>query len=368
MTDCIIIGGGVIGMLSARALMQRGVKVTIVERGPFGREASWAGGGILSPLYPWRYGDAVNQLARKSQQQYPALSDELLRISGIDPEFRKCGLLVLDIDSVEKAEQWVQNYNIDLQWFGADQAQALEPSLAHGPEQSAWMPDVAQLRNPRFLAALQIYLEKQGARLIPDAEVTQINTNNDQASGVATADGLELQADHIVIANGAWSGRLLQQMNINLQIHPIRGQMIVMEADADLLKTIILKDGHYLIPRSDGKIVVGSTVENVGFDKSTTEQAYHLLRAFATGLLPALGDAPVLKQWAGLRPGCGEGIPYICEHPEIKGLYVNAGHFRNGIVMAPASAELIADLICADEPSLNPEPYSFAARATSPSA
>jgi len=139
----------------------------------------------------------------------------------------------------------------------------------------------------------------------------------------------------------------------------VRGQMLLLQAKPGLVRKIILRRDHYLIPRSDGQIVVGSTVENVGFDKNTTDQAYDELRRFAIELVPELRHAPVVRHWAGLRPGCGNGIPCIGPHPEIRGLYINAGHFRNGIVMAPGSAELLAALINGEETPVDARAYSI---------
>ncbi|HEY3486592.1 MAG TPA: FAD-dependent oxidoreductase, partial [Gammaproteobacteria bacterium] len=178
-------------------------------------------------------------------------------------------------------------------------------------------------------------------------------------SGLRTAQGTVHKCGSVVIANGAWSGQLLRQIGVNLDIRPIRGQMVLLQGAVGLLQHIVLQEGHYLIPRADGAIVAGSTVEDVGFDTATTEQALQDLKGFTMRIAPALAQLPVLKHWAGLRPGCGQGTPYIGAHPEIRGLYVNAGHFRNGIVMAPSSGELLASLMLDEKPSLDPTPYAL---------
>jgi glycine oxidase len=357
MTSCIIIGGGIIGMLTGRALLKRGYTVTLLEKGPFGREASWAGGGILSPLYPWRYPDAVNRLVASSRRLYPELIAELTQATGIDPEMIASGLLMLAVADQDIAKRWADTHGVSCEMLDARATGKLEPALAEPTAHNIYLPDVAQVRNPRFLKALQSYLRLHGASMLTESEVTEIEVGGDRVRAVKTKDGRRLEADIVVIANGAWSGRLLQQMQVDLQIHPIRGQMLLLQARPGLVSSIIMRDSRYLIPRSDGQIVVGSTIENAGFDKSTTDQAYAELRGFAIELITELANAKVVRHWAGLRPGCGDGVPFIGPHPDIRGLYINAGHFRNGIVMAPASAELLAALINNEQTTLDCRPY-----------
>jgi glycine oxidase len=166
-----------------------------------------------------------------------------------------------------------------------------------------------------------------------------------------------VNAGHVVVTSGAWSDGVLASLNLGLPVEPVRGQMIVFAAQAGLVSRIVLANQHYVIPRRDGHVLVGSTVEYVGFDKHTTDTALEELKYAGFNLIPRLADYEVTKHWAGLRPGSKHGIPYIGEHPEIKGLFINAGHFRNGVVLGIASARLLADIALQRTPILDPQPY-----------
>jgi glycine oxidase len=175
--------------------------------------------------------------------------------------------------------------------------------------------------------------------------------------GLMTEQG-EFKAERVVIAGGAWSALLLEATGVTLPIRPVRGQMILYRAEPDVVQRIVLSRDRYVIPRRDGRILVGSTLEEVGFDKSTTRAAMQELESEATRLIPALANYPIEHHWAGLRPGSPHGIPYIMQHPRIEGLFINTGHFRNGVVLGLASARLLADILLQRQPILDPAPYA----------
>ena len=360
MAEIIIVGAGLIGMLTARELALAGIRVRVIEQRDSGRESSWAGGGILSPLYPWRYPEPVTLLARWGQGRYRELVDELISETDIDPEMRQSGLLVLDADAEERdsAVQWAVQYGYQLELLEMGALRGCEPVLNRQFEKGLWLPEVAQIRNPRLLKALRESLDELGVVFTEQCVVNAIAIKDDRLVGVQTSQGL-IRGEQVIVAGGAWSGALLEGLGYPIPIEPVKGQMIMFHADPELLQRILLYKGHYLIPRRDGHILAGSTLELTGFEKQITDDGLVELRQAAIELVPELESAPVVNHWAGLRPGSPTGTPYIGEHPEIRGLYVNTGHFRNGVVLGLASARLLADLLLGRGPIVDPALYGW---------
>lgn len=353
--DCLVVGAGIIGMLTARELADAGLDVVLIDQGNGGGESSWAGGGILSPLYPWRYPDTVNRLAQWSQKQYPALAQSLLDETGIDPEFVDNGLLVLETAEQEIAAVWASHFGVT--WRAVNDAACLdlEPALGRVVP-SLWFPAIGQVRNPRLVKALRASLEQRGIRFFGQCRMTGLRKAGNRVRAVETPLGT-ITTGNVVIASGAWSGELLAMAGLELPVEPVRGQMILFRGPAGGVRRILLSEGRYLIPRRDGRVLAGSTLEHVGFDKSTTQEALASLRDSALKLMPSLADYTIEHHWAGLRPGSPEGVPFIGAHPAISNLFVNAGHYRNGVVLGPASARLCADIVLTRQPVIEPAPY-----------
>lgn len=355
--DVLIVGGGIIGLMSAIQLREAGATVTLLERGGTGRESTWAGGGIISPLYPWRYDDAVTALAQWSQGVYYDWAMAWLEETGLDPEWMQSGLLMLDEDEQEQASAWAQRWKMKLEIVPRSRVEGLEPSLQEGGAQAIWMRDIAQIRNPKLAKTLRAMADRVGVEIHEDTEVTGLWQDGDRVIGVKTANGT-VAADQVAICGGAWTAKILDQYRVNVNVSPVRGQMLMYRFLPGRITRIVLSKDRYAIPRRDGRVLFGSTLEFTGFEKEITEVAREDMHARAVEMFPELAGAKIERQWAGLRPGSPDGIPYIGPHPELRGLYVNAGHFRNGVVLAPASTRLLADLMLAQAPILNPKPYA----------
>lgn len=356
----VVIGGGINGLLTTRELQAAGAEVVLLERGELGQEASWAGGGIVSPLYPWRYPPAVTALASWAQQAYPLLAADLLDETGMDVELEHCGLLFVDAPDARDARVWAARQGMALEVLDQQALQARWCGLAADASSGLFLPGLANVRNPRLLKALLASLRgRAGIFLREQAEVVSLRSRAGAGPCVTLADGEEVAADAVVVCGGAWSGRLLAGCGVDLPVRPVRGQMQLYKLAPGELPCMVMRGGHYVIPRRDGHVLCGSTLEEAGFDKSTTTTAHDILRQAAARLWPALTDAPLLRQWAGLRPGSPNGIPFIAAVPGQEGIWVNAGQFRNGLVLAPASARLLADLVLGRAPALDPLPYSL---------
>ena len=353
-TNTLIIGGGIIGLLTARELAIAGLSVTILEKNTHaGMESSWAGGGILSPLYPWRYPDAVTELSVIGHKDYPRLAADLLKSTGIDPEYIRSGHLILDLDEYDQARSWAKTFSRKitlerkskfLQRIGRRELSLIEPELSENYTAALWMPVIGQIRNPRLIKALIKDLKQRGVKIIPDAEVKAIHSENGKVLYIES-NNTRWSADSYLVAAGAWSASLLADTGLSLAVEPVRGQMILFKAVPDKLRRIILNNSKYLIPRRDGHILAGSTLEYVGFNKETTDSGYQDLWSAAVEIAPFLENTPVVSHWAGLRPGSSNGVPTIDRHPDLENLVICSGHFRNGVIIGLGSARIAAELL-----------------------
>ena len=358
----VIIGGGVIGLLTAFSLASKVKRITLLERAGVGQESSWAGGGIVSPLYPWRYSPAVTALAHWSQDFYPQLAQHLLSATGIDPQVHTTGLYWLDLDDEPQALEWAGRMNRALLPVNIDAVYDAVPVMGPGFAKALHMADIANVRNPRLVKSLKAALLAMPTVTIHEqCEVEGFVRDGKRVIGVDTSAG-NILGDDIVLAAGAWSGDLLATLGLTLPVEPVKGQMILYKCEADFLPSMILAKGRYAIPRRDGHILIGSTLEYAGYDKTPTDVALESLKASAVELIPALADAQVMGHWAGLRPGSPDGIPFIGPVTDCPGLWLNCGHFRNGLVLAPASCQLLTDLLTGASPIIDPAPYAPQAR------
>lgn len=351
--DAVIIGAGINGLLSALHLAREGLRVGIVERGEPARESTWAGAGILSPLLPWDYGMEVNALCLRGSKLWPGWIESLRGADRIDPEYVASGMLALSVADLSTALAWCRENA-----WRAEAAGAAPAGAEVADESGIWLPDVAQVRNPRLAQALTAACREAGIHLWTNTPAQGWTRRDSRIEALHTTAG-ELRAGAYVACAGAWSRSLLAEAVGCPDIHPVRGQILQFQAAPGLLPCILYQEGRYLVPRRDGLILAGSTLEHVGFDKSTTREALDDLLTFSLKVLPALRDAKLVRHWAGLRPGSPGNIPTISAHPSIDNLYINSGHYRYGVTMAPASAELLCDLMLNRTPAIYPTPYRW---------
>ena len=329
----VVVGGGIVGCMTAMQLHKQGYAVTLVERNVIAAqtsgESSWAGAGIAFPLLPWFYQDVVNTLALAGASAYPAVSAELFAETGIDPECTRSGMLIQPPFDLAQAIDWCTRFGLAYQQQG----------------DGLLIPEVVQIRNPRLLQSLKAWLVKQGVELREQTQLMPLQEGPSTIYGWQTTRGETLQADVYVVTSGAWSFELLKQTALQLDIKPMRGHMLLYQMPPGLLPPILSRDGFYMLQRRDGHLLAGSSLEDVGFDTGVTDSMRQQMLQKAEAMLPALCGQPVIKHWSGLRPGTPHNIPTIGQHPHIHNLYLNTGHFRYGVTMAPECAIQIAELV-----------------------
>ena len=355
-SDFLVLGGGIMGLLSAWELARTNTSITLLEKGQLAKEASWAGGGIISPLYPWRYHDAVTALATWGQDYYPQLAAELNSLTGIDPELVQDGLLMMAVEDASTALAWGVNFERPIEAVGRAFIYDKLPHLQPGYEHGVWMERVAQIRNPNLVKALVVALRKcKNVKIIESTG--ELLLNRSEQTLLVHSRRQQYRGKTTILCPGAWANELLQQLHLTSTVEPVKGEMMLFKMPSRQFSPIILAAGKYLIPRLDGHVLVGSTLEKVGFNRLPSQAAHHSLLQAVTNLLPELINYPLVKQWSGLRPGTPSAIPYIGAIPGYERVFINAGHFRNGLVLAPASTRLLADLILDRQPILPIQPY-----------
>lgn len=359
MFDYLIIGGGLVGLMMARELAPSGASIAIVDRNKPGHEASWAAGGILSPLFPWDYDDSINLLSRWSQLAYPQLAKQLTDETGIDPEYQVSGMLVTRTNGLDQAIDWCLQKGIMSRPLPCSDFRSRFPELTLNADKALLLEHIAHIRPPRLIKALVESLKRSGIHFLDDQTVAHIDNEANRVTGITTQTGERYQAGQYVLCGGAWTRELWPRHEQTVDIRPVKGQIILFPDCGITLNCMYMHDYRYLIQRRDGRILVGSTSEHSGYDKRTTEKAKEELVEFAHASCPALANVAVEHHWAGLRPAAPGSIPYIDRHPTLSNLSINSGHYRNGIVLAPGSAHLLADRLLNRSPIMPANAFSI---------
>lgn len=348
-SDVVIIGGGVIGGALAWSLARRGASVTVVEAGRVGRGASWASAGVLSPDWSGEDPTALTALSHAGMSAWPDWAAELEDHTGVGLNLRRDGLLNVWVDpdapNLPPELATAPPNVLRGEKLTAAEVRELEPALTGPVAGGFFYPGDYQVDNTRLVPALIRAAVSLGARVLTDTPVTALLGSAGRCVGVRTASGLTVPAGAVVLAAGAWSGPLAAASGIALPVEPWRGQMIGFDAAHRPLRHIVFCGELVLIARPHGPLVVGTTLERVGFDNRVTLGGLHHILARADRVSPGLGDLPLLRTWAGLRPGTLDQIPYLGPIPGWEGLFAATGHGRKGIVLAPITGELMAHAI-----------------------
>ncbi len=365
MHDCLIIGGGAIGLSLAYELAGGGWKVRVVDRGQPGHEASWAGAGLIPPACEPPNATPLERLQAFSTRLQGEWAAKLRDETGIDNGFQRCGALCLSDGSLataldEAAAGWRRG-GVSFEMLAPAAVAKLEPAfqeaVAAGRVRAGMLlPDEAQIRNPRFLKALEAACKLRGVEILAGVEIQDFDLAGSRIQQVRTAQG-PIAAERFCITAGAWSGRVMQRLGIDMPVKPIRGQIVLLQAAEPVLSRPVYIGPQYFVPRDDGRTLIGTTSEDVGFDSRPTPQAVGELLAFALGWAPRLRGAAFERAWAGLRPATADGSPYLGPVPGLDNAFVAAGHYRSGLILAPGTAVLMAQLLRGEKPAQDLTPF-----------
>jgi glycine oxidase len=361
MADVVIIGGGVIGLSAAFELAESGLSVQVLEQGTPGREASWAGAGILPPGNPDVATGPEPLLRGHSHRLWPDWAARLTERCGIATDFVRCGGLEVRLaDSPTALDEEIgvwKREGVAAERLPTAALRDRHSSLSPDIAAAYWLPECGQVRNPRLLKALIAACLSRGVTLSSGRPVIGFERAGDRIVAARTPAGLVSGAT-FVIASGSWSGELARQVGVDAVIEPVRGQIVLLEQTPLPFRCVIQSGARYLVPRADGRILVGATEEHVGFVKANTSDGVRGLLEFTSQLVPGLGAARLERCWSGLRPHRAGGLPIIGQAPLANNVIVAAGHFRAGLQLSPVTAVLVRQLVCGQPPLLPVEWFS----------
>ena len=350
--DVLIMGGGVIGLTTALCLADRGLSISILDRQATGQEASWAGAGMLPPGNLQNAVTPEARLRSYSHNLWAGFSQRLLEQTGIDNGYRVCGAVnVFNQDEgdlfLAHCQAWTDE---GVRFFLPTGNEAIQyiPDLNPKFGSKVYLPDFSQVRNPRHLQALRAACLQKGVEIIEHVNDVNLVTA-DQRIVEARLPNRTLSFATLCITAGSWSTSILQSLGVEIPVRPIRGQIVQLQMRELPFNCVIEHGRRYLVPRQDGLILVGSTQEDVGFEKKNTAEGIAQLLEFAVSLVPALRQAEVVRCWSGLRPASPDELPVLGSVPGLSNVFVGAGHFRSGLQMSPGTGVILADVICGSE-------------------
>ncbi|HUO35918.1 MAG TPA: glycine oxidase ThiO [Candidatus Acidoferrum sp.] len=362
-TDVAIIGGGIIGASIAMELSARRVCVSLFDRQSPGCEASWAAAGMLSPAPDGLPAIPLIPLARESLRIYPAFVQAVEAASSRSADFERDGAIHLFAGENSPAERdavvsQYRSLGLAIDPLPIDEARRREPFIGPHISAAAWNPDEARVDPRHLTAAILAAAQNLGARIRHDARIEKILFDANRCTGLALASGEEISAAHVVLAAGSFSGGILGDAAPRIApTHPVRGQMLALRAKGWQLRHVLRSEHAYLVPRKDGRIIAGSTLEDAGFEKCVTPAGLQSILSAAIEMAPVLASAEIVETWSGLRPGTPDELPLLGP-TNIEGLIVATGHYRNGILLAPVTAQLVREWILEGKTSFDASAYS----------
>ncbi len=373
MPDVLIVGGGVIGLSLAYELAGQGVKVRLLDQGEPGREASWAAAGILPACKFRMRAPPADWLAGFSAQLHAEWSARLREETGIDNGYRRCGGIYLaktdtaSAELLQTCERW-RREGLTVKWLHNADLDKMEPDLAGAYDRcglagAALVEEETQIRSPRHLRALLAACLKRGVEISQGAAVYDFSIQGESASSVRTNLG-DVAADQVVIAAGSWSEPIAARLGLRIHVKPIRGQIVLLNCPRRIVGRVInvgrnnmLPGRHYLLQRDDGQMLVGSTLEDVGFDRRNTAAAVADLLNFATDLIPELKTVSVERCWTGFRPASVDELPYLGRVPGLENAFVATGHYRAGLYLSTGTAVVMSRMIRGESPGVDMTPF-----------
>ena len=352
--DVIVVGAGVIGLACAWRAAQRGLRVLVLERGAPGAGASGVAAGMLAPVGEASWGEEGLLGANlASARAWPAFASELAEASGRDAGYTPRGALHVALDRDEAEElrrrhELQRSLGLEAEWLRPSECRRLEPGLAPSVAGGVHAPGDAEVDPRALVAALAEATERAGGEIVAGDEPAELLVEDERAVGVRTTGGLTARAGHVVLAAGAWAGTAeWLPPEARPPVRPVKGQILVLRGPEPLCERIVVSPWIYVVPRPDGRVVVGATVEERGFDVSVTAGGVHELLREAYRVLPEVAELELLEATAGLRPGSPDNAPLIGPGA-IEGLVLATGHFRNGILLAPLTGEAVAALVAGE--------------------
>lgn len=347
-SEVLIIGGGVIGLSIAREIHRKGIKkATILERGKVGQESSFAAAGMLAPNAETDKAGVFTDFCTESLSLYAQFAENLLDETGVDIELDRNGTLFLSFNENDSAEllhryKWQKKAGLAVEHLSAQETRKIEPFVSPDVRESLFFPNDWQVENRKLLHALEKYAEFNAIEIRENTEIKHLLIENGKIVGAAT-ENENFFADVIILASGAWTSFIKADDLQMPVVKPIRGQMLAFQTAKRLFEKVIYSSRGYLVPRADGRILIGATVEDAGFDKKIYDFSTEILREHALEIAPSLGNLPIYENWTGLRPFANNGLPIVGSFPNAENLFIATAHYRNGILLAPLTAKILTE-------------------------